>query len=350
VWRQRPNYRSGVNRTPSCFALIAALIAAQPALAQTSEFYRGKTITLLIGGTAGGGIDLSARILAPYLAKHLPGHPTVTPQVMPGAGGIRMAAYMNASAARDGTVIGTTGTGPLLEPLIGARNAALRMTDFVSIGAMTKDISLCVSWHGSAFKTIDDARARQMTVAGTGAGATPDIYPVVLNELLGTRFKVITGYQGTQETILAIERTEVDGRCGWGFASLKTTKPDWVRDRKLNYLVQLGLTKSTDFPDVPLAIDLVQNAAGKDMLTLLFTPLDLNRPFLAPPGIPGERAAELRNAFMRAMKDPGLREEMRKLAGEDVNPTAGEEMQTLLARIYATPAGTVEKLRNILAR
>jgi tripartite-type tricarboxylate transporter receptor subunit TctC len=269
---------------------------------------------------------------------------------MPGAGGVRMAAYMNASAARDGTVIGTTGTGPLLEPLIGARNAGFRMTDFVSIGAMTKDISLCVSWHGSAFKTIDDVRARQMTVAGTGAGATPDIYPVVLNELLGTRFKVITGYQGTQETILAMERNEVDGRCGWGLASLKTTKPDWLRDRKLNYLVQLGLTRSADFPDVPLAIDLVQGAAGKDMLTLLFTPLDLNRPFLAPPGIPAERAAELRNAFTLAMKDPGLREEMRKLAGDDVNPTAGDEMQTLLARIYATPGATVDRLRAILAR
>jgi tripartite-type tricarboxylate transporter receptor subunit TctC len=333
------------------FALIAAMTLASSAPAQTGEpVYRGKAITLLIGGTAGGGIDLSARILAPYLAKYLPGHPTITPQVMPGAGGIRMAAYMNASAARDGSVIGTTGTGPLLEPLIGARNAAFRMTDFTAIGAMTKDISLCVAWHGAAFKTIDDVRARQMTVAGTGAGATPDIYPVVLNELLGTKFKVITGYQGTQETILAIERTEVDGRCGWGWASLKATKPDWVRDRKLNYLVQLGLARSADFPGVPLALDLVRDPAGKDMLTLLFTPLDLNRPLLAPPDIPAERAAELRSAFMLAMKDEGLREEMRKLSGEDVNPTAGEEMQKLLARIYATPATTVEKLRNILAR
>src|SRR5919108_5737829 len=271
-------------RLAFCTALL--LTPAQTAVAQTGEpFYRGKSITLLIGGTAGGGIDLSARILAPYLAKYLPGHPTVTPQVMPGAGGIRMAQYMNASAARDGTVIGTTGTGPLVDPLIGARNAGFRITDFVAIGAMTKDISLCVSWHASAFKTIDDVRQRQMTVGGTGAGATPDIYPVVLNELLGTKFKVITGYQGTRETILAIERGEVDGRCGWGFASLKATKPDWVRDNKLHYLIQLGLTKSPQFPDVPLALDLAENAAGKDMLTLLFTPLDLNRPLLAPPGI-----------------------------------------------------------------
>jgi tripartite-type tricarboxylate transporter receptor subunit TctC len=167
---------------------------------------------------------------------------------------------------------------------------------------------------------------------------------------LGTEFKVITGYQGTRETILAIESTEVDGRCGWGWASLKATKPDWVRDRKLNYLVQLGLTKSPDFPDVPLALDLVESAMAKDMLTLLFTPLDLNRPFLAPPGLPPERVAELRNAFMRATKDEGLREEIRKLTGEDVSPTAGEEMQKLLQKIYATPANTVEKLRGILAR
>jgi len=269
---------------------------------------------------------------------------------MPGAGGIRMIDQMNSVAAKDGTVIGIVPPGPIIEPLIGKRQASYRMTDFVAIGAMTKEVSLCISWGASPFKTIEDAMKRQMVVAGTGAGSSPDIYPVVLNEVLHTKFKVITGYQGSQETIMAIERTEVDGRCGWGWSSLKSTKPDWIRDKKVNFLLQLALAKSPSIPDSPLVMDLVKDTAGRQMLTLLFGPLSLNKPFFGPPGMASERTAELRKAFADAMQDPDLRAEVIKLTGEDLDPTTGEDAQKLVAQMYTTPEAVAHKLRDILSK
>jgi len=327
--------------------LAGGALAPAPAAAQ---FYQGKQIQILIAGTAGGGIDIGARILSRYLGKHLPGNPAVVPQLMPGAGGIRMIDHMNSLAAKDGTVIGITPPGPIIEPLIGKRQASYRMADFVAIGAMTKEVSLCVSWGASKFKTIDDAIKSQMVVAGTGAGASPDIYPVVLNDVLQTKFKVITGYQGSQETIVAIERGEVDGRCGWGWSSLKSTRPDWVRDRKINFLLQLALAKSPNIPDAPLVMDLVKDEADKQMLTLLFGPLAINKPFFGPPGMAAERTAELRKAFTDAMNDAELRAEVVKLTGEELEPTPGASMQKLLADIYATPVAVAHKLRDILSR
>lgn len=333
----------------SAAALAGAALAPWPASAQ-NEFYRGKQIQILVAGTAGGGIDIGARIVSRYLGKYLPGNPAIVPQLMPGAGGIRMIDHMNSLAAKDGTVIGITPPGPIIEPLIGKRQASYRMSDFVAIGAMTKEVSLCISWGASKFKTIEDAVKNQMVVAGTGAGASPDIYPVVLNEVLQTKFKVITGYQGSQETIVAIERGEVDGRCGWGWSSLKSTKSDWVRDKKINFLLQLALAKNPNIPESPLVMDLVKDAASRQMLTLLFGPLSINKPFFGPPGMAAERVAELRKAFADAMNDAELRAEVVKLTGEDLTPTMGESMQKLVADIDATPAAVAHRLRNILSK
>jgi tripartite-type tricarboxylate transporter receptor subunit TctC len=334
----------------SAILVAASLVAPRPAAAQ-AEFFKGKQVQILIAGTAGGGIDIGARILGRYLGKYLPGNPTIVPQLMPGAGGIRMIGNMNSIAPKDGTVIGIVPPGPIIEPLIGKRQASYRMTDFVSIGAMNKDVSLCVSSSASPFKTIQDVLDRQMVVAGIGAGASPDIYPVVLNEVLHTKFKLITGYQGTKETILAMERGEVDGRCGWGWSSLKATSPELLRDHKVNLLLQLALAKGAGIPgDVPLAMDLVKDKADRQMLTLLFGPLALNKPFFAPPGTAPERTAELRKAFAQAMQDADLRAEVVKLTGEDVDPTSGEDMEKLIAEIYATPDAVAQKLRDILSK
>jgi tripartite-type tricarboxylate transporter receptor subunit TctC len=339
-------FRAGLS---AALSIIACAAVSAPAAAQ-GEFYRGKQVQILIAGTAGGGIDIGARIVARHLGKYLPGNPTIVPQLMPGAGGIRMIDYMNSVAAKDGTVIGIVPPGPIIEPLIGKRQASFRMSDFVAIGAMTKEVSLCVSWGASKFKTIQDAMSQQMVVAGTGAGASPDIYPVVLNEVIHTKFKVITGYQGSQETIMAIERTEVDGRCGWGWSSLKSTKPDWIREKKINFLLQLALAKSPSIPDSPLVMDLVKDQADRQMLTLLFGPLSINKPFFAPPGLARERVTELRKAFAEAMNDAELRAEVIKLTGEDLEPTSGEDAQKLVADMYATPEAVAHKLRDILSK
>ncbi|MGH6768915.1 MAG: Bug family tripartite tricarboxylate transporter substrate binding protein [Xanthobacteraceae bacterium] len=327
---------------------LAAVVALfVPAAAQ--DFYKGKQINILVAGTAGGGIDIGARIVARHLGKHIPGHPTVVAQLMPGAGGIRMIEHMSKAAPKDGTVIGTVAPGPVIEPLIGRRKTSYRMTDFVALGAMDKDVSLCLSWGASKFRTIKDAMATQMTVAGTGAGSSTDIYPVFLNAVLGTKFRVITGYQGSQETIIAIERGEVDGRCGWGWSSLNSTKPDWVRDKKVNYLLQLALEKNPKI-DAPLVMDLVKDEAARQVMTLLFGPLSLNKPFFGPPGMPAERTAELRKAFAQALNDKELRAEAIKIIGEDLEPTTGEQAQKLIAAMYATPAAVVQRLKGILAK
>jgi hypothetical protein len=212
-------------------------------------------------------------------------------------------------------------------------------------------VSLCVSSTMSSFKTIQDVIDRQMVVAGIGAGASPDIYPVVLNEVLHTKFKLITGYQGTKETILAMERGEVDGRCGWGWSSLKATSPELLRDHKINLLLQLALAKAPGIPgDVPLVMDLVKDKADRQMLTLLFGPLALNKPFFAPPGTAPERVADLRKAFAQSMQDPELRAEVVKLTGEDVDSSSGAEMEKLIAEMYATPEAVAQKLRDILSK
>jgi tripartite-type tricarboxylate transporter receptor subunit TctC len=329
--------------------MIAAGFVAFAIPASAQDFFKNKQISILVAGTAGGGIDIGARILSRHLGKYLPGNPIVVAQLMPGAGGIRMIDHMNSLAPRDGTVLGTLAPGPIIEPLIGKRKTNYRMTDFTALGAMTKEVSLCIAWGGSKFKSIDDAVSQQMVVAGTGVGSSTDIYPVVLNELLDTKFKVITGYQGSQETIIAIERGEVDGRCGWGWSSLKSTKPDWVRDNKIRYLLQLALERNPNI-DAPLVMDLVKAPADRQMLTLLFGPLSLNKPFFAPPGLPAERTAELRKAITAALDDAELRAEVVKLTGEDLEPTTGEAAQKLLTDIYATPPAVAERLRGIVSK
>ena len=330
-------------------AALGTLVLAVCAPASAQEFFKGKQISILVAGTAGGGIDIGARVMARHLGRYIPGNPTVVAQLMPGAGGIRMIDHMNKVAPRDGTVIGTVAPGPIIEPLVGKRKIDYRMTDFTMLAAMDKDVTLCLAWGASKFKTIKDVMNETMAVAGTGAGSSTDIYPMFLNEVLGTKFRVITGYLGSQETIIAIERGEVDGRCGWGWSSLNSTKPDWVRDKKLNYLLQMALEKNPKV-DAPLAHDLAKDDATRQMMTLMFGPLALNKPFFGPPGMPAERTAVLRKAFAQALDDRELREEARKTFGDEIEPTGGERAQKLIADIYATPPAVAERLKGILSK
>ena len=269
--------------------LVLATLACAPApggaLAQTSEgYFKGKTVQINIAGTPGGGIDIGARILARYLGKHLPGNPHVLAQNMPGAGGVRVLEYLVSQAPKDGTWLGAFAGGPLLDPVIGPRKVSYGISDFVAIGAVDRDNGTCQTWHTSPVRTLDDARKREVTVAGTGAGSSTDTEPLVLNETLGTRFRVITGYLGTQETAIAVERGEADGRCGFGYASIKTSKPDWISGKKLNFIVQLGLKPDPNLPGVPSALDVADSDDKRAMLRVMATPRMLGRPYLGPPG------------------------------------------------------------------
>src|SRR5215216_2551994 len=244
-----------------CLAPILAVLGAIPASAQTSDSI-DRPITIYVAGTAGGGIDLYARMVSRHLGRHIPGNPSVNVQVMPGAGGIRAAKFLTEQAPRDGTAMTTFAGGPILEPLIGARDPGYDMSKFTMIGAITKDLSLCTVMATAPVKTIEDAKRQQVVVAGTGAGSETDTWPIVLNEVLGTKFKLVTGYLGTQETILAMERGEAHGRCTFSLSALKTAKPDWLRDKKINVLVQIGVEKSAEFPDSPLIFDLPYQGRG----------------------------------------------------------------------------------------
>jgi tripartite-type tricarboxylate transporter receptor subunit TctC len=305
-----------------------------------------RPVTIYVAGTAGGGIDLYARLLARHFGRHVPGKPNVTVQVMPGAGGIRAANYLAEQAPRDGTAIATFASGPILEPLIGTRHPGYDMSQFTWLGALTKDIGLCVASAASPFKTIDDARKQQMVVAGTGAGSETDTWPIVLNDVLGTKFKLVTGYLGSQETILAIERGEAHGRCVFSYSALKIAKPDWLREKKINVLVLTALEPNPDFPGVPAVVDLVTKAEDRQLLELMIGPSAMGRPFAAPPGLPPAKASLLRRAFDATVQDPEFRVEVAKMQ-TDLTPTTGETVQQLVARMYATPKPVIERARKL---
>ena len=323
----------------------ALLLPACPVAAQDTI---DRPVTIYVAGTAGGGIDLYARLVSRHIGRHIAGKPAVTVQVMPGAGGIRAANFLAEQAPRDGTAIATFAGGPILEPLIGTRNPGYDMSAFTWIGAITKDIGLCIAWGASPFKSIDDARRQQMVVAGTGAGSETDTWPLVLNEVLGTKFKLVTGYLGTQETILAIERGEAHGRCVFSYSALKIAKPDWLRDKKINVLVLTALERHADFPGVPAAVDLVAKPEDRQLLELMVGPGAMARPFVAPPALPASKAALLRRAFDATMQDPEFQAEAARLQA-DLVPSKGEDVQALVARLYATPRPVIEKVKKLFS-
>lgn len=326
----------------------AALVYVQASIAQPSRT-NGGPITIYVAGTAGGGIDLFARLVGRHFGDHIPGHPAIAVEDMPGAGGIRAANFLARQAAHDGTVLTTFANGPVLEPLIGARNPGYDASQFTWIGALTKDVGLCVSWGASPFKTVDDVRHHTMVVAGTGAGSETDTWPVIINEVLGTKFKVVTGYLGTQETILAIERGEASGRCIISLSALKTAKPDWLTGKKVNILLQVGLKKSPELLDVPLLLDLAKNDSDRQMLKLLSAPTEMARPFAAPPGLDTSTTALLRRAFDATVADPQFLAEAKAIHA-DIAPTRGEDVQKLVFEIYATPRPIVERAKKFFAR
>jgi len=328
-------------------ATCAVAILLRGAAAQDPQAINGP-ITLYVAGTAGGGIDLFGRLLGRHLGQHIPGHPTVTVEDMPGAGGIRAANFLARQAPRDGTAMTTFAGGPILEPLIGSRNPGYDMSQFTWIGALTKDVGLCLSWGPSPFKTIDDVRNRPMVVAGTGAGSETDTWPVIINDVLGTKFKVVTGYLGTQETLLAMERGEANGRCILSLSALKAAKPDWLTGKNVNILLQVGLAKSPELPDVPLLLDLVKNDDDRQMLRLLSAPTAMARPFAAPAGLSAATATAIRRAFDATVIDPEFLAEAKTMQA-DISPTSGEEVQRLVGEIYATPSPVVGRAKKFFA-
>src|SRR5260370_36281623 len=292
----------------SILALSLALLAlttAAPAVAQSvADFYRGRTVTISVGLSAGGGYDLHARVLAKYFGRHLPGAPAIVVKNSPGAGGLTLVNSLYSALARDGTELATFERGILLEPLLEASQARFDPLRFNWIGSTDNDASTCLSWHTAAVKTMDDVMRADLIVGGTGSTAIANTFPRVLNAVLGTKFRVIPGYPGANEALLAMERGETQGFCSLGFATLEAIRPGWMVDRKVNIFVQLALRKSSEHPEVPLALDLAKTPSDRQAIALIVSPNLFARPFAAPPGVPPDRLEALRKAFDETVGDP----------------------------------------------
>jgi len=320
-----------------------ATIEADTAAAQSADaFYAGKQIRMVIASGAGGGYDIYARFLSRHLAKHIPGNPTIVNQNMPTASGLQATNWAySAAAPRDGTVILATYNALLDDPLYGSPVARFDPLKFEAVGSIAKQQTICATWHMSKIKTMDQARQQEVTVSATGASGDRATMPRILNALLGTKFKVINGY-GTTESMLAVERGEVDGMCGVSWSTLKVSNPEWVQKQLLNVMLQAGTKPQAGLLDVPLVIDQATDPDDKRLIELLFFPQEMGRPFVMPPETPKELVNTIRRAFDETMKDPAFLAEAEK-GLLDVDPLTGEEMEHILRQAYATPKPLVQR-------
>ena len=333
-------------RRRTALVLLTALLAAwlMPAQAQQAgDFYRGKNIDLHIGYTVGGGYDIYARLLARHMGRHIPGNPTIVPRNMPGAGSLRLANWLYHAAPKDGSAFGTIGRGIAFDPLIGGKGAEFTATEFGWIGSANDEVSVCTAWGATGISKFEELYTREMIVGGTGATADTDLFPKVLNAVLGTKMRVVSGYPGGADITLAMQRGEVQGRCGWSWSSIKTNHTSWVKDGTLKILVQLSLEKHPDMPGVPLVMDMVKTPEQRAVLQAVFARQVMGRPFLAPPGVPAERLALLRKAFMATMEDKEFLAEAEKLNLE-ITRVSGEKVQSLVAEVYRTPPEALRKV------
>jgi tripartite-type tricarboxylate transporter receptor subunit TctC len=324
-------------------AAVGSFCMSCPGHAQSvEEFYRGKTINLIIGYSVGGGYDLYGRLVSRHIGKHIPGRPTIVPQNMTCAGSLRAAQYIYSVAPKDGTTFGTFGRTIATQPLLTPASAQFDGTRFTWLGSVTNEVSTCVTWHTSPVKTWNDILTKEVAMGGEGPGADPDVYALLYKNVFGAKMKLVTGYHGTNDTTLAMERGEVDGLCGLSWSTMKARHQQWMNEKKLNIIIQAALRKQPELADVPLASDLTQDREKLQILKLFLASQETARPFAAPPDIPADRRAALTRAFDATMKDPEFLAEAQKL-NMDINPLNAKAVDDIVAELYATPKAVLEK-------
>ncbi|MDB5533336.1 MAG: tripartite tricarboxylate transporter family receptor [Hyphomicrobiales bacterium] len=332
----------------SGFLFAVAFPAAASHAQSVSGFYKGKTIRLLIGFGPGGGYDLYARIIAQRIGKHIPGDPTIVPQNMPGAGSLLVANYLANVAARDGTVLGTFASGVPSAPLLTPEQTKFEATSLTWIGNANNEVQIDYVWHTAPTTTLDGARRQEVLLGATGPGSASVDFPLMVNSILGFKYKLVTGYKGASEINLAMERGEVHGAAGLTWAGARSMTPDWIRDKKMIVIAQYGHTRHPDLPDVPLVYDLAQNEADRQALNLVFSRQELGRPYAAPPALPADRTQALRDAFDATMVDPDFLADAKR-TGLDILPMDGKTVARTVAELSATPPDVVSRVRAILA-
>ncbi len=330
------------------FAASAAAQSYDPAAIE--KFYKGKTMKLMLSAGEGGGYGTYAQILVPFMEKYLPGKPNIITQHMQGAGGVVLANWMGNVAPKDGTVFALIHRGAVsTAPLFGAQGVKYDPSKFGWIGSMNSEISVCASWSTTPIKSFADMKSQTFIVGGLGPGSDTDIMPNMLNNLFDTKMKLITGYNSGGAIQLAVERGELQGRCGWSVSSIVATKPDWISEKKLNFLVQIGVDKHETLPNVPLLSELSTDQETKDIVEVIVSPQLMGRPFLTPQNIPADRLAALRDAFDKSMADPLFKAEADKMKLE-YSHVSGKRIEETINHLYALPKPIIEKASAAIER
>jgi tripartite-type tricarboxylate transporter receptor subunit TctC len=336
--------------------LLAGLAAAAlpgRALAQdaTAQFYQGRQITLIVGSTAGGGYDIYARLLARHFSRHIPGHPAIVVTNLPGAASNAAAAHIYNVAPRDGTVIGALQTAAVLDPLFGDPGRMKHdASKFIYLGSADIDYYVCIVRADAPVKTLRELQSRELIIGASQPGTSTRDFPATLNFAAGTKLRIVSGYPGTREVLLAIEKGEVQGLCGFSWSSLRAQRPGWVQSGFIRLLAQehdKGHPALNEM-GVPLTIDLATSPENRRIMELLYSSETFGRPYVMPPGVPADRVAALRQAFLSALRDPELLADAQRI-GIEVDPISGETLQALAATIYATPAPIIERARQAAA-
>ena len=327
---------------------VIVLAAACPAAADdgAARFFSGRQVSILVGFGPGGSASLYAGALSHHMGRFIPGSPTVVAQHMPGAGGLAVANYIANTAPRDGTAFAITGRTAAIEPLMGNPNAKFDGRKFNWIGSTNIENTTCLSWHTAPVKTLEDAQKIELIIGGTGSDATEVIFPKAINQVLGTKFKSVLGYPGSTEMDLAMERGELQGNCGLGWTVIKSRRQDWLREKKINILFQMALSKHVDLPDVPLVLDYAKTKEDRELLEFLFAPQVMGRPFFAPPDVPADRVEALRKAFEQTLKDPAFLAEA-GTTGLEIQFVGGGEVQKIVDHMYGTSPDILQRIKKL---
>jgi tripartite-type tricarboxylate transporter receptor subunit TctC len=329
--------------------LAPTLLAIAPASAQNVEqFYAHHQIRMIVGYSTGGGYDLYARLLSRYLGNHLPGKPTILPENMPGAGSLRAANYLYAAAPKDGSAIGTFSRGLAMEALLNhSQGVMFQVPNFNWLGSITDEVSVCAFRTASGVLDWHDMQTKSYTVGGTASGSDTDIFPTVLRNMFGLKMKLVTGFPGGADVNLALQRGEVDGRCGWSWSSLISRDRQMLDSKLITITLQVGVRRHEDLPNVPLMSELTDDPQKKAVLTLISSRQAMARPFVAPPGIPADRLKALDDAFDATMKDPAFLAEAKSLDLE-VHPVDAKTLTELVQQIYASKPETLKLAAQVL--
>jgi tripartite-type tricarboxylate transporter receptor subunit TctC len=332
----------------NCRALLPVLLVlfAATTAARTQATFAGKNVTMYIGFGPGGGYDLWARVVARHIGAHLPGHPTVTPENLQGAGSYRAANFIYNLAPKDGTAMALIARDAVLGPLTGAVGAQFDATKFSWLGTPAIETNVCIAHHTAAVKTFADLTKTELVVGDNGPGTGTHSYPLALNAILGTKFKIVGGYPSSAEVFLAMERGEVAGICE-SLDSVKNRRPDWIPNGTISVLFQGGIKPNAELKDVPFVLDLAQKPEDKQAIEFLYVGQGIGRPFVAPPGLPPDRLKMLQDAFSATLKDPDFLSETEHyhLA---LDPEDGAQLEALVKKAYATPKPVIDRIAKLI--